>query len=297
MCRLFAMSAGRQRVLATFWLLDAPDSLARQSRAEPDGAGLGVFTGGETPSAYRTVLAAYEDSQFAAEAREVESKTFVAHIRYASTGAVALENTHPFEQKLRLFAHNGVVGDLPKLDQALGRDRSLVRGQTDSERLFALITREADQSQGDLTAAIANAVRWVSRELPVYALNLVLTTADGIWALRYPDTHDLYVLERPAGGSHGHRHFEGASAAGRIRVRSAHLADTPAVIVASERMDEHPGWRNLAPGELIHVDADLNIHSTMVVSEPPAQLLRLQDLDPRAASSQKPANTGDSLTR
>ena len=96
MCRLFAMSAGRQRVRATFWLLDAPDSLARQSRAEPDGAGLGVFSGDETPSVYRTVLSAYADSQFAAEAREVESKTFVAHIRYASTGAVALENTHPF---------------------------------------------------------------------------------------------------------------------------------------------------------------------------------------------------------
>ena len=290
MCRLFAMSAGRQRVRATFWLLDAPDSLARQSRAEPDGAGLGVFSGDETPSVYRTVLAAYADSQFAAEAREVESKTFVAHIRYASTGAVALENTHPFEQKLRLFAHNGVVGDLPRLERALGRDRSLVRGETDSERLFALITREAERADGDLTAAIANAVGWVTRELPVYALNLVLTTADGIWAFRYPDTHDLFVLERPAGGSHGNRHFEGASAAGRIRVRSAHLAATPAVIVASERMDEHPGWRNLTPGELIHVDADLDVHSTMVMSEPPAKLLRLQDLDPRAAISQKPAH-------
>jgi|SRR5471032_1880938 len=286
------MSAGRRRVQATFWLLDAPDSLARQSRAEPDGAGLGVFTADETPSVYRTVLAAYEDSQFAAEAREVESKTFVAHIRYASTGTVALENTHPFEQQLRLFAHNGVVGDLPKLEQALGRYRSLVRGETDSERLFALITREADRTDGDLTTAIANAVRWVSRELPIYALNLVLTTADGIWALRYPDTHDLFVLERPAGGSHGHRHFEGASAAGRIRVRSAHLSDTPAVIIASERMDEHPGWQNLASGELIHVDTDLTVHSTMAVREPPAQLLRLKDLDPRAAISQKRAHTG-----
>lgn len=292
MCRLFAMSAGRRRVQATFWLLDAPDSLARQSRAEPDGAGLGVFTADETPSVYRTVLAAYEDSQFAAEAREVESKTFVAHIRYASTGTVALENTHPFEQQLRLFAHNGVVGDLPKLEQALGRYRSLVRGETDSERLFALITREADRTDGDLTTAIANAVRWVSRELPIYALNLVLTTADGIWALRYPDTHDLFVLERPAGGSQGHRHFEGASAAGRIRVRSAHLSDTPAVIIASERMDEHPGWQNLASGELIHVDTDLTVHSTMAVREPPAQLLRLKDLDPRAAISQKRAHTG-----
>jgi predicted glutamine amidotransferase len=288
MCRLFAMSAGRRRVQATFWLLDASDSLAQQSRAEPDGAGLGHFTADEQPSVYRTVLAAYEDSQFAAEAREVESRTFVAHIRYASTGAVALENTHPFVQERRLLAHNGVVGNLPKLEDAVGSYRSLVQGETDSERVFALITREADRADGDLTTAITNAARWIARELPLYALNLVLATPDGIWALRYPDTHDLYVLERPAGGSHGHRHFEGASAAGRIRVRSAHLAEAPAVIVASERTDEHPGWRNLAAGELIHVDADLNVHSTMAVSEPPAHLLRLQDLDSRAAISQQP---------
>ena len=282
------MSAGPRRVQATFWLLDAPDSLALQSRAEPDGAGLGVFTADELPAVYRTVLAAYEDTRFAAEAREVESKTFVAHIRYASTGAVALENTHPFEQKSRLFAHNGVVDDLPKLEHALGSYRSLVHGETDSERLFALITREADRANGDLSTAIANAARWVARELPLYALNLVLTTADGLWALRYPDTHDLFVLERPAGGTHGDRHFDGASAAGRIRVRSAHLAETPAVIIASEPMDEHPGWRKLAAGELIHVDADLNVHSATVVTEPPAQLLRLQDLAPRAALAQQP---------
>jgi hypothetical protein len=43
MCRLFGLSAAPRRVTATFWLLDAPDSLAVQSRREPDGVGLGVF--------------------------------------------------------------------------------------------------------------------------------------------------------------------------------------------------------------------------------------------------------------
>ncbi len=285
------MSGGRHRIHATFWLLDAPDSLALQSRAEPDGAGLGVFSADGKPVVHRTPLAAYEDAQFAGEAREVESTTFVAHVRYASTGAVALRNTHPFEQQGRLFAHNGVVGDLPKLEHALGRYRSLVHGDTDSERVFALITREADRSAGDLATAIANAARWVARELPLYALNLVLTTPDGLWALRYPDTHDLFVLERPAGGSRGRRRFEGGSAAGRIRVRSAHLAETPAVIIASERMDEDRAWRNLAPGELIHVGADMDVHSDLVLAESPNRQLRLEDLDTRTAASQHPLST------
>jgi predicted glutamine amidotransferase len=289
MCRLFGMSGGRRRIHATFWLLDAPDSLAVQSRAEPDGAGLGVFSVDGEPIVHRTPLAAYADAQFASEAKEVESATFVAHVRYASTGAVALRNTHPFEQEGRLFAHNGIVGDLPKLERALGRYRSLVHGDTDSERVFALITREVDRADGDVSTAITKAARWVARELPLYALNLVLTTPDGLWALRYPDTHDLFALERPAGGTHGRRHFEGASAAGRIRVRSAHLAETPAVIVASERMDEHPDWRKLAPGELVHVDADMHVHASVVLTEPPARPLRLQDLDTRAVASQHPS--------
>jgi predicted glutamine amidotransferase len=295
-CRLFGMSGGRQRVRATFWLLDAPDSLALQSRAEPDGAGLGAFSLDGTPLRHRTALAAYEDTAFASEAKELESTTFVAHVRYASTGAVALQNTHPFEQEKLLFAHNGVVGDLPMLERELGPQRALVEGETDSERVFALITREIGRNGGDVSTAIADAARWIARELPLYALNLVLATPDGLWALRYPDTHDLFVLERPAGGTHGGRHFEGASEAGRIRVRSHDLAHAYAVVVATERMDENPAWRNLDSGALLHVDADLRVRSEIVIDRPPAKLLSLEDLDPRAAASQHPAGSAIAAT-
>ena len=288
MCRLFGLSAGRRRVRATFWLLEAPDNLALQSRGEPDGTGLGAFTPNGVPVLHRSPRPAYQDASFAAEAKELESTTFIAHVRYASTGSIALENTQPFEQKHRLFAHNGVVGDLPKLDDALGDCRTLVRGQTDSERVFALITREIDRNGGDISAAITTAATWISRELPVYALNLLLATGEGLWALRYPETHPLFLLERPAGGSEGSRHLEASSAAGRIRVRSADLATAPAVIAASERMDEHPDWRELAPGELVHIDADLLVQSSLVLSEPPTHRLRLEDLDPHAAASQQP---------
>ena len=43
MCRLFGLSAGRANVRATFWLLEAPNSLAVQSRRNPDGYGVGTF--------------------------------------------------------------------------------------------------------------------------------------------------------------------------------------------------------------------------------------------------------------
>jgi glutamine amidotransferase len=282
------MSGGDRRVRATFWLLEAPDSLALQSRREPDGTGLGWFDANGRPQLAKQPLAAYEDPAFAREAREVESTVFLAHIRYATTGEVDLRNTHPFEQHGRLFGHNGVILELDHLEAELGEDLRLVRGDTDSERLFALITREIERHGGDVGAGIAAAARWVAARLPLYALNLVLGTRDGLWALRYPDTHELWVLERGAGGPGGGRHLDAASAAGTVRVRCEPLARHPSVIVASERMDEDPAWRLLAPGELIHAGPALRLDSAIVLDEPPAHLLALHDLQPHAAAAQAP---------
>jgi predicted glutamine amidotransferase len=288
MCRLFGMSGGSQRVRATFWLLEAPDSLAEQSRREPDGTGVGWFDADDHAQVAKQPIAAYEDQRFAREARELESTTFVAHIRYATTGAIEARNTHPFEQRDRLFAHNGVIEDLDRLEHELGEDRALVKGDTDSERFFALVTREIERHSGDVGAGIVAAARWVAAELPMYAINVVLASADGLWALRYPDVHELWVLERGAGGTHGRRHLDAASAAGRVRVRSAALARQPSVIVASEPMDEDPGWRALASGELVHVAPTLKLESTIVLDRPAARQLTLHDLHPKAAAAQAP---------
>ena len=286
MCRLFGMSGGRHAVRATFWLLEAPDSLAQQSRREPDGTGIGWFDDDRRPHVAKQPLAAYEDEAFAREARELRSTTFVAHVRYATTGALLPENTHPFEQRGRLFAHNGVVEDLERLERELGDDFALVHGDTDSERLFALITRETARHGGDPGAGIVAAARWVAAELPMFAINLILAAPEDLWALRYPDVHELWVLERGPGGPHGMRHLDAGSAAGRVRVRSGELAREPAVIVASEPMDEDPGWRRMAPGELVHVTGDLRVASEIVLDSAPARQLTLADLQPRAAAAQ-----------
>jgi glutamine amidotransferase len=284
MCRLFGLSGGSQRIRATFWLLEAPDSLAAQSRREPDGTGLGTFDADGTPLVDKAPIAAYQDQQFAQEAKERVSSTFIAHIRYASTGGLRPENTHPFQQCGRLFAHNGVIADLPRLEAELGDYLPLVHGETDSERFFALITRHTDDHGGDIAAGITSAAGWIAANLPIYAINLILTTPDELFALRYPDTHDLLVLQRPAGGPHGQRHLDQASAAGRVRVRSATLATAPAVVLASERMDDNPGWRSLKSGELLHVNHDLTVKTTIAIDQPPAHQLTLADLGQGAPS-------------
>jgi predicted glutamine amidotransferase len=186
-----------------------------------------------------------------------------------------------------------VITGLDRLDRKLaeeldGPTEELVRGDTDSERVFALITAYARRG-GDIGRAITDAVGWIAANLPLYALNLILTTPTDLWALRYPDTHPLYVLVRPAGGHHGHRHLEHASGPGTVRVRSGDLADAPATVVASERMDEDPHWRALAPGELLHVADDQRLTSQIAFHAPPAHLLTLADLHPQAAASQQAA--------
>ena len=60
------------------------------------------------------------------------------------------------------------------------------------------------------------------------------------------------------------------------------------MIIASERMDDDPGWRLLDPGELVHVSADLSIATSSPFPATPAHLLRLADLEPGAAAAQHP---------
>lgn len=279
MCRLFGMSAGPTPARATFWLLEAPDSLATQSRREPDGTGLGWFDGDGVPHVSKQPIAAYADAEFAHEAREVSSRNALAHIRFASTGALTLQNTHPFMQDSRLFAHNGVIEDLPALEAHLGEDMRLVQGETDSERLFALITRETSARQGDVAAGIEAACGWVAARLPLFAINFVLATADGLWALRYPQTHPLYVLERAPGAPLEH-------SSSLSRVRSEDGVERPLVVIASERMDADPAWRELASGELLHVEQTLAVRSRRILAHPPARLLTLGELAPSARASQ-----------
>ncbi|HTT28186.1 MAG TPA: class II glutamine amidotransferase [Solirubrobacteraceae bacterium] len=276
MCRLFGMSGGANQVQATFWLLDAPTSLVALSETQPDGVGLGTFNPDGTPWVYRKPVAANRSQTFIADAHEVRSRTFLAHIRHATAGQPTIENTHPFEQHGRLFAHNGVIGGLPELRERLGEHAALVGGSTDSELYFTLMTKRIEDHDGDVVAGITAAAREIAADIPLYSLNMLLTTATDVWALRYPDTNELWILERSIaelGGPDGA--FDERSASGITRVFSGQLSILPATIIASQPMDTNPLWRLLEPGELVHVDPELHVTSTIVVPDPPSEMLEL----------------------
>lgn len=280
MCRLFGMHAGSSPVRATYWLLDADDSLRAQGLLNPDGTGLGWFDPQGSPHVDKQPIASEQDAEFATRAQQAEGTTFVAHVRYATTGELAERNTHPFELAGRIFAHNGAVGDLGTLDARLAAisGTDLVAGETDSERVFALITREIDHHGGDVEAGLVAALTWLGENLPVLALNIVLATAHDLWAVRWPATHELWV-------------WEWVAADGPARVTSRRIGAEPhtrhpAVIIATERMTADENWRLLEPGEVLRVNTHLEVTS----SQPLGALrhpLRLADLEPGLAAAMK----------
>lgn len=282
------MSGGQHEVQATFWLLDAPASLILLSESQPDGVGIATFNADRSPSIWRKPVAANRSETFIALAgsHDVRSRTFLAHIRHATEAEPSMENTHPFEQNGRIFAHNGVVGDLPEIRRRLGSYTDLIRGDTDSEHYFTLITKRIDDNGGDIGAGITAAAREMAEELALYSLNMLLITPSDLWALRYPETNELWILERSLGGMEPVGGFDERSASGIMRVQSGALSILPATVIASERMDSSDGWRLLESGELIHVDGDLGVTSTIAVPEPPAKMIDLQAMGAQAAAAQ-----------
>ena len=286
MCRLFGMTGGTREVQATFWLLDATTSLLLQSETQPDGVGLGTFDAHGAPSVYRKPVSANRSETFIAGAHQVRSRTFLAHIRHATVAEPSLENTHPFEQHGRLLAHNGIVGDIPELRRRLGPHLDLIHGETDSEHYFALVTKRIEEHDGDVSAGVTAAARELAAELSLYSLNMVLTTPTELWALRYPETNELWLLERSIGGLDAGDGFDERSESGTMRVQAGELSFLPATVIASERMNANLDWRLLESGELIHVDPELRVTSTIAVPDPPAHMIELSKMSTREAIAQ-----------
>jgi predicted glutamine amidotransferase len=280
MCRLFGLHAGREPVSATFWLLDGPNSLLEQSRRNPDGFGLGTFEPDGTPEVDKAPLAAHVAELFAREAREECSTTYVAHLRYASVGELTLENTHPFVLDGRIFGHNGVVGDLDRVEAELGDLKAELVGTTDSERLFALITRHIRDADGDVKAGIVSATRWLAENIELYSLNFVLATPEELWALRYPEGNELWLLNRVP---YDDEPLDERGSHGEINVRMDAAGDSPVVVIASERMDDDERWREIHAGELVRVGPALDLSVETILPDPPKHQMELTG---RAAASQ-----------
>lgn len=255
--------------------------MAMQSRRNTSGAGIGWFDGSGEPRVVKHPGPASSSPELRADADSVTANTFITHVRMATAGSDSTVNTHPFLVDGMLVAHNGGFGDLAKVNAHLGADAASALGQTDSERYALLIAKETRQNDGDVGAGIIAAASWLSRNVPMYSLNVVVIKDGWLWALRYPDERALHIARRVIPGSPDgapDKSWSGSSTVANHQVAAA--GDTPVVVVASERIDDSENWRMLEPGELVSVGPGLTINATLAVRNAPAQLVHLSETDP-----------------
>ena len=176
----------------------------------------------------------------------IRSEHVIAHIRKATQGRVALENTHPFMRELWgrywVFAHNG---DLKHFQPRLhGAFRPV--GDTDSERAFCWLMQEMAKAHAgvpaieELSCTLAELMPQLHRH---GTFNMLLSNGQALWA--HGSTH-LHWLVRQ------HPFKPAALRDEDLRVDFASLttpSDRVAVIATEPLTDDEP-WTAFAPGEL-----------------------------------------------
>jgi glutamine amidotransferase len=253
MCRLFA-SRSRSPGAVTHELLHGSNALRVQSREHPDGWGLGWYESG-APRVVRSLTPAHGDGEFEKLSHFVSAQTVVAHVRKASVGRVAEENTHPFQRGSWLFCHNGTLPEWeqtgPLLEALIAPAlREKLRGETDSERCFSLfltrLLRRCEPDEADLesaASALRETVAAVRELAPDASTTFLITDGRLMLACRFGRT--LY-LSSPAPDAQGRCDY--------VAFASENPGDPP------------PGgkreWRLLPEGSLVTVDAEMRLDVT-----------------------------------
>jgi len=191
MCRVFGCVAA-EPVSIRHELLDAENPLIRQSEDHDSGWGMAVHAraDGSEPQCVRFPEAAYADAEFVS-ATGMRGRIFNVHVRRATMGDLALENTHPFCLGSYSLGHNGTIRDYPRL---LRDGVRAPAGSTDSEAFFNLLMHDYDPGRPveSLRRAVATAVM----RSPFSGLNILFSDGERLFAYRL-GMFDLHWVARP----------------------------------------------------------------------------------------------------
>ncbi|MCC6624356.1 MAG: class II glutamine amidotransferase [Deltaproteobacteria bacterium] len=273
MCRLF----GFRSVIASQVhrsLVAADNALAVQSRAHPDGWGVAHYIDG-APHVTKSATGAVDCALFRRVSGIVASETVLAHVRRATQGALSVLNAHPFQYGRWVFAHNGDIPEFARRRDALEaaiapRLARFILGDTDSERVFFLFLSELERLVAPLSLAgdvplpaVMQALgRTVARvreiadtpDAPSPAL-LTLLVTNGELMVAHQGGRELYYstwkrrcADRDTCPSLA-RVCEAPVTSGRVN----HL------VIASEPLQGDNVWTALAPGQMVAVDARMQL--------------------------------------
>ena len=216
----------------------------------------------------RQARAAIEDEGFRRAAARAYSDTVLAHVRRATVGRVALENTHPFYHGPWAFVHNGTLPDFndlrPKLLATMTPGhQAAIQGETDSEHIFHMILslQESLPAQSlleTLRLSLGQIVAWCQEIDPAarIGLNVLLTDGTRLVGSRWGRT--LHYVERS--GVHD------CEICGFPHIRHDLQHSYRAVVIASEPISHEP-WREVPERSVFTVSPEMTLQIEPVLSK------------------------------
>ena len=169
----------------------------------------------------------------------------LSHLRFASSGSITDENTHPFHFQTWTFAHSGTVHK-EKLGSALvpPYNQNYQSQPIDSEIYFRFVLQSIKQ-KGEIdgikqAASLARDKRGAT---------FLLSDGNSLYAYSYGVS--LYYLKW-----RGQKPFQQVAPATGVRYQSNQLASMPATIVSTEKLDGN-NWMVMDDGELLVVRKSL----------------------------------------
>jgi len=190
MCRVFGCVA-TEPISVRHDLLEADNPLIHQSEDHDSGWGMAVYrkAEGEEPRCLRFPEAAHENDEFV-EATGLTGRLFNVHVRRATMGGLAPENTHPFCLGPYTFCHNGTILRYPKL---LEPGVAKPFGQTDSEHFFNFLMRDFDPENA--IHCLRKDIRTVIERSAFSGLNFLLSDGEKLYAYKL-GVFELYWAAR-----------------------------------------------------------------------------------------------------
>ena len=192
MCRVFGCVAAEPASIR-HELVEADNPLIRQSEEHDSGWGMAVYqrADGLDPRLVRFAEAAFSDPEFI-DATSIEGRIFNVHVRRATMGGLAPENTHPFCLGSYSFGHNGTILRYPRLLEH--PNVTPPNGYTDSEAFFNFLMTIYDA--GDPIGSLRDAIRTTVERSPFSGLNFLFSDGDRLFAYRL-GLFELHWLQRP----------------------------------------------------------------------------------------------------
>lgn len=272
MCRLYGFHANEPTRIECS-LIHAQNALMAQSIRDREGLthghgwGVAGYPDG-VPFVEKQAWAAYDGEHFKKTASRVYARTVVAHVRRATVGIPALENTHPFEHGRWLLAHNGTIGAFDSIRHAMLEEmedlhRNEVHGTTDSEHIFrfllSLQMREPEKPLHTLLhdglLQIARFARSADSDAQL-SLNVLWTDGDHMAGSRLNRT--LWYLERDE--------IIHCDICGQPHVHHDPKQHYRAVEVASEPITDEK-WLGVPNGTIFNIDPDMRVHFELMKPE------------------------------